>query len=81
MASRGFSLGSFSVRDAEKEGPPRIIDAEVFDQLDAPDVKQQAFEWLDERVNTFNDVLNPCVRSSAADYAKSKAERETQVDT
>jgi hypothetical protein len=36
--------------------------------LDQPEVRQRAFSWLAERVNTFVRVLRPRMRSAAADY-------------
>jgi len=36
--------------------------------LDQPEVRQRAFSWLAERVNTFIRVLRPRIRSAAADY-------------
>ena len=65
----GPQLGG-TAKLTEKGGRPRIIDAQVFANLDTPDARQQAFEWLGDRVNTFIDVLRPRVRSAATDYAQ-----------
>jgi hypothetical protein len=45
-----------------------ISDSLRVESLDQPEVRQRAFSWLAERVNTFVRVLRPRIRSAAADY-------------
>ena len=45
-----------------------IIDSLQVGSLEQPEVRQKAFSWLAERVNTFVNVLRPRMRSLAADY-------------
>jgi hypothetical protein len=45
-----------------------IIDTLQIGPLDRPEVRDRAFSWLAERVNTFVNVLRPRMRSAAADY-------------
>lgn len=52
----------------ERDGRPVIGDRRAFPNLDDPDVRQQAYRWLAERVNTFVNVIRPRVRSAALDY-------------
>ena len=52
----------------QEEGRPRIIDQRTFGNLDQPEVRNKAFTWLAERVNTFVNVMRPRVRSAAADF-------------
>lgn len=54
---------------SERNGLPVIGDAlRPSGSLDDPAVRDQAFQWLTERTNTFINVLRPRVRSAAADY-------------
>jgi hypothetical protein len=50
-----------------------IIDSLEVGSLEQPEVRNKAFSWLAERVNTFVRVLRPRMRSAAADY-QSRAE-------
>ncbi|WP_298128241.1 hypothetical protein [Brevundimonas sp.] len=52
----------------ERDGRPTIIDAKTFGSLDDAIVRDRAFYWLAERVNTFVNVTRPRVRSAVADY-------------
>jgi hypothetical protein len=45
-----------------------IIDSLHVGSLEQPEVRERAFTWLAERVNTFVRVLRPRMRSAAADY-------------
>jgi hypothetical protein len=45
-----------------------IIDSLQVGSLEQPEVRERAFSWLAERVNTFVNVLRPRMRSAAADY-------------
>jgi len=45
-----------------------IIDSLQVGSLEQPEARKKAFSWLAERVNTFVNVLRPCMRSLAADY-------------
>ena len=45
-----------------------IIDRLEVGSLEQPEIREKAFSWLAERVNTFVNVLRPRMRSSAADY-------------
>ncbi|HMD64017.1 MAG TPA: hypothetical protein VKF83_08605 [Stellaceae bacterium] len=45
-----------------------IIDSLEVGSLEQPEVREKAFSWLAERVNTFVNVLRPRMRSAAADY-------------
>jgi hypothetical protein len=45
-----------------------IIDSLQVGSLEQPEVRNQAFSWLAERVNTFVNVLRPRMRSLADDY-------------
>jgi hypothetical protein len=50
-----------------------IIESLEVGPLEQPEVREKAFSWLAERVNTFVNVLRPRMRSAAADY-QSRAE-------
>jgi hypothetical protein len=52
----------------ERDGRPLIVDRRTVPELDKPEIREQAYEWLAERVNTFVNVLRPRVRSAASDY-------------
>jgi hypothetical protein len=66
--------GSARVDDTKiRDGRPTIIDSRQFGDLNQPDVRKRAFEWLAERVNTFVNVIRPRIRATAADY-QSRAE-------
>ena len=52
----------------ERDGRPLIVDRRTVPGLDKPEIREQAYDWLAERVNTFVNVLRPRVRSAAADY-------------
>jgi hypothetical protein len=45
-----------------------VIDSLQVESLERPELRQKAFSWLGERVNTFVRVLRPRMRSLAADY-------------
>jgi len=45
-----------------------IIDSCRVGSLGQPEMREKAFSWLAERVNTFVNVLRPRMRSAAADY-------------
>jgi hypothetical protein len=61
--------GSARVDDTKiRDGRPTIIDSRQFGDLNQPDVRKRAFEWLAERVNTFVNVIRPRIRAAAADY-------------
>ena len=45
-----------------------IIDRLRVGSFEQPEVREEAFSWLAERVNTFVNVLRPRMRSAAADY-------------
>jgi hypothetical protein len=45
-----------------------IIDSYQVGSLEQSEVREKAFSWLAERVNTFVNVLRPRMRSAAADY-------------
>jgi hypothetical protein len=44
-----------------------ILDTYRVESLDQPEMREKAFTWLAERVNTFVNVLRPLMRSVAAD--------------
>ena len=48
----------------------RIIDFKIFRNLDDAATRQNAFDWLAERVNTFVNVLRPRIQDAAADEAE-----------
>lgn len=52
----------------ERDGRPLIVDRRTVPGLDTPEIREQAYEWLAERVNTFVNIMRPRVRSAAADY-------------
>jgi hypothetical protein len=66
-------LGGTAKLTENKEGRPRIVDALNVVSLDRPEVRERAFAWLAERVNTFVNVMRPRVRSAVTDYS-SRAE-------
>jgi hypothetical protein len=45
-----------------------IIDSYQVGSLEQPELREKAFSWLAERVNTFVNVLRPRIRSLSADY-------------
>lgn len=51
-----------------RDGRPTVIDSMLVGSLSQAEVRERAFTWLAERVNTFVNVLRPRVRSAAADY-------------
>ena len=57
-----------TARLTENDGRPRIFDSMKFGPLDQKAVRDKAFAWLAERVNTFVNVLRPRVRSAVSDY-------------
>jgi hypothetical protein len=60
--------GSARVDHAKiRDGRPTIIDSRQFGDLNQPDIRKRAFEWLAERVNTFVNVIRPRIRAAAAD--------------
>ena len=61
-------LGGTAELKNNKEGRPWIADSLRFGSLEDPDIREQAFKWLAERVNTFVNVMRPRVRSAVADY-------------
>lgn len=54
-----------------REGRPRIADSIRVSSLDDLEIRNRAFAWLAERVNTFVNVMRPRVRSAVADYQAS----------
>jgi hypothetical protein len=53
----------------DRYGRPRMIDSRVFGDLGRPEIRQQAFTWLSERVNTFVNVLRPRIAEAIAEAA------------
>jgi hypothetical protein len=53
---------------ADRDGRPTIRDRLSVGPLTQADVRNRAFTWLAERVNTFVSVLRPRIRSAAAEY-------------
>ena len=51
----------------ERNGKTRIRDRFQAGDLQDPDVRRLAFDWLRERANTFVNVLRPAVRAAVAD--------------
>jgi hypothetical protein len=45
-----------------------IIDSFRAGSLHQPEMREKAFSWLADRVNTFVNVLRPRMRSAEADY-------------
>jgi hypothetical protein len=62
-------LGGTAKLTENKEGRPRIVDALSVGSLDRLEVRERAFVWLAERVNTFVNVMRPRVRSAVTDYS------------
>jgi hypothetical protein len=56
----------------KKEGRERLADSQKYENLEDPAQRAAAFEWLNERVNTFVNVLRPRVRSAVKDYEESQ---------
>jgi hypothetical protein len=63
----GPLLGGTARNTLDENGVPFITDSIRAGDLDDPNVRARAFEWLAERTNTFINVLRPRVRSAAAD--------------
>lgn len=61
-------LGGTAELKYSRDGRPRIADSLSIGSLDDPMIRERAFEWLAERVNTFVNVMRPRVRSAVADY-------------
>lgn len=57
-----------TAESTERDGRPLIVDRRTVPGLDKPELREQAYKWLAERVNTFENVLRPRVRSAAVDY-------------
>lgn len=57
-----------SAKLIERDGRPTISDSKVFGSLDDAEVRQRAFAWLAERVNTFVNATRPRVRSAIVDH-------------
>lgn len=53
----------------DRDGRPCVTDSFTPGPLDVPENRSKAFVWLQERVNTFINVIRPRVRSAVADYA------------
>lgn len=75
-AAVGPQLGGTARLSQKESDRPRIQDAIRPGNLNEPQVREAAYEWLRERTNTFINVLRPRVRSAAADYER----RETGTD-
>jgi hypothetical protein len=50
------------------DGRDTFFESHNFGDLNQPDARRLAFEWLAERVNTFVNVLRPRMRAAAAEY-------------
>ena len=61
-------LGVTASLTTNREGRLRMADALTAGPLGQVEVRQRAFAWLSERVNTSVNVLRPRVRSAVADY-------------
>jgi hypothetical protein len=61
-------LGGSAKLSTVKDGRSTVIDSLPVGSLDQAEVRERAFSWLAERVNTFVNVMRPRVRSAAADY-------------
>ncbi len=59
------ALGGTSRLTVDKYSRRRIIDSEVFGDLNDPNVRAIAFAWLANRVNDFVNVLRPRIRDAA----------------
>lgn len=68
-ATVGPLLGG-TAHKTEKDGVPVIGDVLYPGDLNDPEVRARALDWLAERTNTFINVLRPRVRSAAVDYEK-----------
>jgi hypothetical protein len=60
-------LGGTATLTTHKDRP-YISEALTVGQLNDPEVRKRAFEWLRGRVNSFVNVLRPRARSAAADH-------------
>lgn len=69
-------LGGTARLTQAKDGRPRIVDSFRGGSLNDDKGREQAFDWLAERVNTFVNVMRPRVRSAAADYQASRPAAE-----
>ena len=61
----GGTVGLYKVAGGSVDS---IIDRLRVGSFEQPEVREEAFSWLAERVNTFVNVLRPRMRSAAADY-------------
>lgn len=67
-ACEAFKTLAGTSESTERDGRPLIADRRTFPGLDEPDLREKAYQWLVERVNTFVNVFRPRVRSVALDY-------------
>lgn len=64
-------LGGTARLSQAKDGRPRIVDSFRVASLSEEATREQAFDWLADRVNTFVNVMRPRVRSAVADHRTS----------
>jgi hypothetical protein len=61
-------LGGMVKLNKTTDGRDTFGESRNFGDLNQPDARRLAFEWLAERVNTFVNVLRPRMRAAAAEY-------------
>ena len=64
-------LGGTARLSQAKDGRPRVFDSFRVASLSDEETREQAFDWLADRVNTFVNVMRPRVRSAVADHRTS----------
>ncbi|MBN3761005.1 DUF4268 domain-containing protein [Burkholderia sp. Ac-20365] len=62
--------GAAEIFQRPSDGRTSIHDRRSFPNTDAPEIREQIYEWLAERTNAFVNVLRPRVRSAVADFER-----------
>jgi hypothetical protein len=68
----GTALNGTARLTTDRYNRQRIIDSKMVGDLKHFSIREKAFSWLAERVNTFVNVLRPRVRDATADQSSDR---------